>query len=124
MTRVGLMLQFCIASLVALGLFQLKDKVAGLEDRLRAEREVIAEHQEAIQILQAEWSYLNRPGHIADLAERHLELTPVTTDRIVTFETFSERLAPREAKGRTAEARRRPGMPTQLPTHASARNAP
>ena len=124
MTRVGLMLRFCVASLVALGLFQLKDKVTGLEDRLRAEREVIEEHREAIQILQAEWSYLNRPGHIADLAERHLELTPVTTDQIVTFETLSERLAPQEAEGRTAEAKRRPGMPTQTPTYASARIAP
>ena len=124
MTRLGLFLWFCAASAVAFGLFQLKDKVAGLEDELRAERRVIEKHREAIQILQAEWSYLNRPDRIADLAERYLSLQPVTSDHIVTLESLALHLAPAEEAGETATTEPAPGQPTQTPTYASARPVP
>lgn len=124
MTRLGLMLWFCAASAVALGLFQLKDKVTRLEEELRAERRVIEQHRESIQILQAEWSYLNRPDRIAELAERYLELEPVTSDHIVTLDTLTLRLAPPADGSETAETEPGSDQPTQSPTYASARPVP
>jgi hypothetical protein len=46
-----------------------------------AERE-----QDAIRILQTEWTTLNSPGHIDDLAQRHLSLQSTPIQRFVALE--------------------------------------
>ena len=64
------------------GLFQLKYAVQAREDELaRLNRDLIAS-EEAIHVLHAEWSYLNRPGRLAVLAERHLGLRPMDAGQI------------------------------------------
>ncbi len=47
-----------------------------LEDRLAAIQRDIAREQEAIHVLRAEWSHLNRPERIERLARKHLDLRP------------------------------------------------
>ena len=49
-------------------------EVHDLEDRLAGIHRDIAREQEALHVLRAEWSYLNRPERLEDLARRHLEL--------------------------------------------------
>ena len=72
------------------GLFQLKYAVQTSEDELaRLNRELIAS-EEAVQVLHAEWSYLNRPDRIAVLAARYLDLEP---------------MAPRQAAGGNGRGR-------------------
>ena len=49
-------------------------EVGDLEDRLAAIHRDIAREQEALHVLRAEWSYLNRPDRLEALARRHLGL--------------------------------------------------
>ncbi len=49
-------------------------EVHDLEDRLAGIHRDIAREQEALHVLRAEWSYLNRPERLEALARRHLDL--------------------------------------------------
>ncbi len=75
-------LWFAVVGVMASGLFQLKYAVQEREDELtRLNRDLIASEQ-AVHVLHAEWSYLNRPGRIATLAARHLDLAPMEPAQI------------------------------------------
>ena len=67
------------------GLFLMKLKVQALEERLLFLNSTIRETHKSIRILSAEWSYLNDPARIADLATRLLGLQPLGTEAFVTF---------------------------------------
>lgn len=60
-----------------LALFIVKYEVRDLERAFAALDLERQRHVEAIRVLRSEWSYLNRPTRIADLAERYLTLEPV-----------------------------------------------
>lgn len=75
-------LWFALVGVMASGLFQLKYAVQEREDELtRLNRDLIASEQ-AVHVLHAEWSYLNRPDRIAGLAARHLDLAPMAPEQI------------------------------------------
>ncbi len=78
----------------ALGLFYVSHRVELLESELNREQRAIVQHQEAIHVLEAEWSYLNRPERIADLARRHLALIPLSADRVVSIQDLPQRPEP------------------------------
>ena len=78
----------------ALGLFYVSHRVELLEGELTREQRAIVQHQEAIHVLEAEWSFLNRPERIADLARRHLALIPLSADRVVSIQDLPQRLEP------------------------------
>ena len=73
-------------SVTALTLFQIKQEVRDLEEEIAATQRTILENQEAVHVLEAEWSYLNAPARIATLAERHLGLASIPAERIVGFD--------------------------------------
>jgi hypothetical protein len=58
------------------------------------EREVLKE-QRAIHVMAAEWSYINRPDRLADLARRHLDLAPLPAGRIVNIDDLPARAVAR-----------------------------
>lgn len=66
------------------GLLQLKYRVQGLEEQLAGVNRAIEDDRAAMQVLRAEWSYLNEPSRIERLSREHLGLTPVGTDQIRT----------------------------------------
>lgn len=70
---------------LAFGLYTLKYEVQQLEDRYADVNRGILVEQEAIRILKAEWSFLNNPTRLTALVQRHLRLTPVSADRLVTL---------------------------------------
>ncbi len=72
-------------SAAALILFQIKQEVRDLEQEIATTRGAILRDQEALHILEAEWSYLNSPARIAALAERHLGMAPIPAERIIGF---------------------------------------
>ena len=64
-------------------LFQTSYEVQELEEQLASvNRKIIAE-QEAIQVLKAEWSYLNDPTRLETLARTHLALRPTDARQFV-----------------------------------------
>ncbi len=60
------------------------ERVAKLRGELRRELDMIAS-------LRAEWSKLDRPDRIQDLAQRHLALKPLETRQFDTFDRLPER---------------------------------
>ncbi len=79
----------------------------------------ILRHQEAIQVLKTEWSYLNQPARIADLARRHLGLRPLTARQFVRLDDLPARAAqpaPSEAPAVSGAA----PTPALAPTPAKA----
>ncbi len=113
MTRVAGILFFLTAVSAALFLFHIKQEVREMEEELGIAHRNILRHQEAIQVLRTEWSYLNRPARIAELAERHLDMRPLVARQFVGFEEIPYRSA-----GATVPA------PAQAATQAATQTAP
>jgi cell division protein FtsL len=73
-------LWLAVILMTGVAVFSVKAAVAGLEEELLRVRKEIARDHEAIHVLNAEWSYLNQPTRLADLAKRHLpQLQPIAT---------------------------------------------
>jgi cell division protein FtsL len=86
MRRLTAIAGLAVAIVAAVFLFALKQDVRQMEDELRAVHRDILEQQEAIHVLETEWSYLNKPAKLSDLAKRHLGMQPIPAARIVRLE--------------------------------------
>ncbi len=71
-----------LLALMSVALFQLKYEVRELEEDLRGLGGQLAADEEAVQVLKAEWSYLNQPERLEALAKTHLDLEPVAALQI------------------------------------------
>ena len=87
-------LSLAVALAIGAGLFQLKHEVQLLEERLADLNRSILSDQEAVHVLEAEWTYLNRPWRLEALAKRHLELAPLAAAQVVTFDQLPSRVEP------------------------------
>jgi hypothetical protein len=87
-------LSLAVALAIGAGLFQLKHEVQLLEERLAEVNRSILADQEAVHVLEAEWTYLNRPWRLEALAKRHLELAPLAAAQVVTFDQLPSRVEP------------------------------
>ncbi|MDH5748283.1 MAG: hypothetical protein OEY85_03135 [Rhodospirillales bacterium] len=98
-TRLSLLiLSLLLASGLILTLFTVKFQVQDLEDELvRLNKMVVADLQ-AIHVLEAEWSHLNEPARLRNLAERHLGLVEIRPDQLVKIESLKTHLV-RNASG-------------------------
>lgn len=74
--RRSMTLWLLLATCAGISLFLIKHEVQEREDRLNALHQEILADQEAIQVLNAEWSYLNRPDRlehlIREFSEHHI----------------------------------------------------
>lgn len=70
---------------VAAGLYHVKYSVDRMEGQAMALETGIADETEAIRILEAEWSVLNRPERLQQLSDRFLDLRPVEAAQISGF---------------------------------------
>ncbi len=104
MTRFAVTWMF-VVTCAALAVFYVSQTVEGLERELAVQQRTILKQQEAIHVLEAEWSYLNRPERISLLAERYLALGPLSADHVVGIKDLPQRLEP----GGNDED---PGLPT------------
>jgi hypothetical protein len=91
MNRVVLLAWLVIGCLSAGFVFYVANDVAHLEEELRRVERQILKEQRAIHVMAAEWSYINRPDRLADLARRHLDLAPLPADRIVRIDDLPAR---------------------------------
>jgi cell division protein FtsL len=62
------------------------EQIAKTKLEIKAERD-------AIGVLRAEWAFLTRPERIQQLADRYLDLQPLTVDKIVTARSLPEHAA-------------------------------
>lgn len=93
MSRLSFILVLFIALIAAIGVFVLKHEVQKLEAELAGVHRQIVVGQEELHVLKAEWSHLNQPERLKDLASRYLSLEPLAPGQIVGFEALPFRAA-------------------------------
>lgn len=70
-------LALIVTVVFSFGLYSLKYYTGVAADRVRILESKIAEQDEALRILRAEWSHLNQADRLQTLAERYLDLEPL-----------------------------------------------
>ena len=90
---------FALACLASAILYHTSYQVQAEADRLASLRRQIGQQQQSIQVLKAEWAYLNDPKRIERLAAEHTALKPIKGTQIAGFEALPAR----------------PGQPLQAP---------
>jgi len=99
MIRLGTFIWLAVLTLIGVGLYQVELGVLAKEAELKQINRQIDANREAMHVLDAEWSYLNDPTRLADLARRYTDLTPATPTQIASF----DRLMPRPPEGQPFE---------------------
>jgi cell division protein FtsL len=92
MIRVSLVIWLIVAAAVAVGLYQVKYEVQRLEEELGVVQSNIQENREALHVLEAEWSYLNRPARLSRLAKEHLDLQPLQPKQVAHVQQLPPRI--------------------------------
>jgi cell division protein FtsL len=82
-----------VLGLVALAyvIYQVKYESRGLDAEIASLGKRIDEERDAIAVLRAEWSLLNRPERIERLAHKYLKLAPAKPAQLLTVDTVSDR---------------------------------
>lgn len=82
---------FCVVVAVGYAMFQVKYEVMQQEQTLAGINKHILEDREQIRVLNAEWSYLTRPGRLEDLSARFLHLGNMNSAQILPPSAVPER---------------------------------
>jgi hypothetical protein len=104
----------CLAGMMGSALFLIKHEVKDLETRLTAVHREIEQRQEDIHVLNAEWSFLNDPVRLQDLAQRHLGMRAMAPTQMATLNTLNAVATLALAQAQQHQA---PPMPTHGSTH-------
>jgi hypothetical protein len=92
MIRQPTVVAFTLAFSVGFCLFMVKYDVQSLEEQLlKIERQETIDY-DSIHVLKAEWSFLTQPERLADLADRHLVLHPLTSSQFGDFDQLAMRV--------------------------------
>lgn len=90
-----------MAAAVSVALFTVKHRVQDLDDELRNINREYAESEEAIHVLKSEWSHLNQPARLRQLAGKYLEVGPLDAARVGSadrlLDTLPDRVEPAPA---------------------------
>jgi cell division protein FtsL len=70
---------------LSIGLYDIKYRAEAAEKRANQIERDIASEQEGIRVLRAEWSYLNQPERLQELAKRYTTLEPLKAAQIGSF---------------------------------------
>lgn len=73
-------------------LYALEHKTRGLEREIAVTKRAIADADEDIKLLGAEWSSLTRPERIQKLAAQNLQLAPAQADQYVSLNELQARI--------------------------------
>ncbi len=71
-----------LVAILTAALFQLKYEVRGLESEFTRIEAALGDEEEAIRVLGAEWSFLNRPSRLQALSDRYLVLSPLAQPQL------------------------------------------
>lgn len=85
-----------MAAAVSVALFVVKYRVQDLEAEFRDVNRQITASEEDIHVLRAEWSHLNQPQRLRQLAGQYLEIGPLDAERVGTAERILEELPARD----------------------------
>ena len=111
-----------LTAAVSYGLYHLSYEVQRLEDELIDYNRALLRDREAIQVLQAEWSYLTRPEVLQERANRNLQLQPLLPKQIATIEQIPKATEPQHSP--PALVSNKPAVGGQAPAQAAKPRAP
>jgi cell division protein FtsL len=82
-----------VLGLVALAyvIYQVKYEARALDAEIASLGRQIDEERDALAVLRAEWSLLNRPERIERLAKKYLKLAPAQSRQLVTLDKVTDR---------------------------------
>ena len=87
---------FLLIVVAGYAMFRVSFEVEKLEDQISELNREALQEQEAIHVLRAEWSYLNRPERLSELSRDLLpRLQPPAINQITTIDELPEREADR-----------------------------
>jgi len=92
MTRLTIALTAVLAIVLSITVFRITYQVDALEKELHSLNKEILDEQETIHILKAEWSYLNDPTRLYDLAKRYLKLEEMRGEQLINMDMFDKQL--------------------------------
>ncbi len=93
---------------LTVGVFEVEYRTRTLRAELHHLNQQILTRQEEVHVLKAEWSYLNRPERLKELADKHLQMDYVSFDQIKSPTHVPLRALARDEKNLTvAEAQTR-----------------
>lgn len=75
-----------VIAVLSFGLHSVKIDAKQSREELREVRAAISAERKAIQILSAEWSYLNQPGKLQAMSKKYLKLQSIEVDQIAALE--------------------------------------
>jgi cell division protein FtsL len=88
MIRPAMILITLLATSLGLTLFVVKYQVQDLENVLVDYNRKITEDRKAIHVLKAEWSHLNQPARLRQLAERYLGMVSIQPAQVGIAKDF------------------------------------
>ncbi len=88
MIRPATVLIVLLAASLSLTLFVVKYQVQDFEGELVEYNRALTDDRQAIHVLKAEWSYLNQPARLRNLAERYLGFAAIETRQVGTADEF------------------------------------
>jgi cell division protein FtsL len=91
MIRLSTIAWMLLVAVSGYAMFQVKYEVMQLEDELTRVNHQIAQSREAIHVLNAEWSYLNQPARLDQLAKRFLTLGPIAAAQVGRIDSLPQR---------------------------------
>ena len=99
-----------VLGLVALAyvIYQAKYEAHTLDERIIVLNKEIETERDALAVLRAEWSLLNRPERIERLAKKYLKLTPAHPQQLLILDEVTDRDFER-ARVRETASTARPG---------------
>lgn len=92
-----------MAAAVSVALFVVKYRVQDLEAEFKNINRQISTSEEDLHVLRAEWSHLNQPHRLRQLAGQYLEIGPLDAKRVGDAEHILGELPAREELAETAE---------------------
>ena len=87
---------------VASVIYQAKYEARGIDERIIALNKQIETERDAVAVLRAEWSLLNRPERIERLAKKYIKLVPPHAQQLVILDEVTERDFQRGGGGKPA----------------------
>ena len=78
-------LWIALPCLIGFSSLVMKNKVQELEKELNGINQDIQNDIKTIHVLKAEWSHLNNPSRLRNLAMKHISLNPVKAEQIINY---------------------------------------
>jgi hypothetical protein len=91
-----------VTGLMCLGLYRIAEQARIAQADLSATRVAIAQEQNALTVLGAEWARVTQPARIQALAQRHLQISDLPTVELGCLTSLPDRAAPPDSPIRSA----------------------